>query len=54
MEKVKKEIMIQTIAELANMLPADGKKRDFISIRIASRGYTIYKMSPITDRKSVV
>ena len=48
MEKVKKEIMIQTIAELANMLPADGKKRDFISIRIASRGYTIYKMSPIT------
>ena len=48
MEKVKKEIMIQTLAELADMLPADGRKRDFISIRIARRGYTIYRMTPQT------
>ena len=43
-----KEIMIQTLAELADMLPADGRKRDFISIRIARRGYTIYRMTPQT------
>ena len=48
MEKVNKEIMIQTLAELADMLPADGRKRDFISIRIARRGYTIYRMTPQT------
>ena len=35
-------------AELADMLPADGRKRDFISIRIARRGYTIYRMTPQT------
>lgn len=40
--------MIQTLAELADMLPADGRKRDFISIRIARRGYTIYRMTPQT------
>lgn len=48
MEKVNKEIMIQTLAELADMLPADGRKRDFISIRIARKGYTIYRMTPQT------
>ena len=48
MEKVKKEIMIQTLAELADMLPADGRKRDFISIRIARRGYTIFRMTAQT------
>ena len=31
-----------------DMLPADGRKREFISIRIASKGYTVYKMSPMT------
>ena len=35
--------MIQTLAELADMLPADGRKRDFISIRIAR-----YRMTPQT------
>ena len=40
--------MIQTLAELANMLPADSRKRDFISIRIARKSYTIYKMTPKT------
>ena len=39
--------MIQTLAELADMLPADGRKRDFISIRIARKVRRVYVTTEI-------